>query len=245
HLKLQADIGTHLLDLEVYRRLSGKLIYLNMTSPDMFYTVQVLSQFMQSPTYVHMQAVKNLLRYILHAPRQGILLANSSAVHLTAYCDSKWASFFMTRRSTTDYCILLCDSLVSWKSKIHVVVSRSSIEAEYRAMSLTCCEVTWLVAMLKDLRLKDLRPDDLCCDNQADTHIDVNPMFHARTKHIEVDCHYVRIQVQAGIVKPSYGHATQQVVDFFTKVLYVDQHSKLLNKMGVSDHSHSHLKGEC
>ncbi|GJT04309.1 cysteine-rich receptor-like protein kinase 8 [Tanacetum coccineum] len=97
-----------------------------------------------------MQAVKHLLRYLLNAPSQGILLAHKSAVQLTAYCDSDWASCLMTRRSTTGYCILLGQSPVSWKSKKQGVVSRSSAEAEYRAMALTCCEVTWLVSLLKD-----------------------------------------------------------------------------------------------
>ncbi|GJY84518.1 retrovirus-related pol polyprotein from transposon TNT 1-94 [Tanacetum coccineum] len=105
---------------------------------------------------------------------QGILLANSSLVKLTAYCDSDWASWPMTRRSTTS---------------------------------------------LKDLGLVDLK-----CDNQAAIYIAANPVFHARTKHIEVDCHYVRDQVKAGTVKPSYVPSKAQLADVFTKVLFVDQH---------------------
>nr|GEW25446.1 cysteine-rich RLK (receptor-like protein kinase) 8 [Tanacetum cinerariifolium] len=106
---------------------------------------------------------------------QSILLANSSSVQLTAYCDSDWESCPMTRRSTT----------------------------EYRAMALTCCEVTWLTSLLKDLGLKDLGPVDLKCDNQAAIYISANPVFHARTIHIEVDCHYVRDQVKAGTDLPT------------------------------------------
>ena len=90
NLKLQADIGSPLQDPEVYRRFIGKLIYLTVTRPDICYTIQLLSQFMQSPTSVHMQAVKHLLRYLLQAPGQGILLARDSAVELKAYCDSDW-----------------------------------------------------------------------------------------------------------------------------------------------------------
>ncbi|GJS06409.1 retrovirus-related pol polyprotein from transposon TNT 1-94 [Tanacetum coccineum] len=244
HVKLQADIGTPLPDPEVYRRLIGKLIYLTITRPDIYYTVQLLSQFMQNPTFVHMQAVKHLLRYLLNAPGQGILLANSSAVHLTAYCDSDWASCPMTRRSTTGYCILLGQSPISWKSKKKQVVSRSSAKAEYKAMALTCCEVTWLVSLLKDLGIKDLGPVDLKCDNQAAIHIAANPVFHARTKHIEVDCHFVRDQMKTGMVKPSYVSTKDQVADVFTKVLSTEQHQKLLSKLGVFTASHSQLEGE-
>ncbi|GKB47706.1 cysteine-rich receptor-like protein kinase 8 [Tanacetum coccineum] len=113
HVKLQADSSTPLPDHEVYRRLIGKLIYLTITRPDICFTVQVLSQFMQHPTSAYI-----------------------------SYCDSDWASCPMSRRPTTGYCILLGESPLSWKSKKQSVVSRSSAEAEYRAMALTCCEVT-------------------------------------------------------------------------------------------------------
>ncbi|GKF61949.1 cysteine-rich receptor-like protein kinase 8, partial [Tanacetum coccineum] len=122
-------ISTPLQDLEVHRRFIGKLIYLTVTRPDICYTVQLLSQFMQSPTSVHMQAVKHLLKYLLNSPRQGILMAHDLTVQLKAYCDSDWASCPMTRRSITGYCVLLEDSLISWKSKKQAVVSRSLAEA--------------------------------------------------------------------------------------------------------------------
>ncbi|GKD12422.1 cysteine-rich receptor-like protein kinase 8, partial [Tanacetum coccineum] len=219
NLKLQADVGTPLLDPEVYRRSIGQLIYLI--------------------------AVKHLLRYLLNSPGQGILLANNSAVELKAYCDSDWASCPMTRRSTTRYCILLGDLPVSWKSKKQAVMSRSSAEADYKAMALTCCEVTWLVNLFKDFGIKDLEPFDLHCDNQAALYIAANPVFHARTKHIEVDCHYVRDQMKAGKIKPSYIHTKSQLVNVFTKVVTVEQHNNLLSKLGVCDSTHSQLEGEC
>ena len=158
----------------------------------------------------------------MKCPSQGILLASDSAVQLKTYCDSDWASCPMTRRSTTGYCILLGDSPISWKSKKQAVVSRSSAEAEYRAMALTCCEVTWLVSLLKDLGIKDLKPVDLYCDNQVALYIAANPVFYARTKHIEVDCHFVRDQVNAGKVKTSYVSTKEELADVFTKVVSVD-----------------------
>nr|GEU57310.1 retrovirus-related Pol polyprotein from transposon TNT 1-94 [Tanacetum cinerariifolium] len=167
-----------------------------------------------NPTSVHMQAVKHLMRYLFNSPGQGILLAHHSKVQLTAYCDSDWGSFPMTRRSTTGYCILLGDSPISWKSK------------------------------KQDLGLKDLHPVTLHCDNQEAIHIAVNPVFHARTKHIEVDCHYVRDQVKDGQVKPVYLHTSQQLANVFTKVLTTEQHLYLLNKLGVSTLDTTQLKGE-
>nr|GFB18241.1 cysteine-rich RLK (receptor-like protein kinase) 8 [Tanacetum cinerariifolium] len=123
----------------------------------------------------------------------------------------------MTRGSTTGYCILLGNLPISWKSKTQGVVSRSSAKAEYKKMALTCCEVTWLVSLLKELGIKDLGLVDLKCDNQAAIYIVANLVFHARTKHIEVDGHYVRDQVKAGTVKPFYVSSKAQVADVFTK----------------------------
>ncbi|KNA13496.1 hypothetical protein SOVF_116290 [Spinacia oleracea] len=160
NLKLTADKGDVLPSPTPYQRLVGRLIYLTITRPDISFTVQFLSQFMQQPTSVHMQAAIRLLRYISGNVSQGVLLASSSGATLTAYCDSDWASCPISRRSTTGYCIFLGHLPVSWKAKKESVVARSSAEAEYRAMALTACEVTWLTTLLQDLglELKEIMP---------------------------------------------------------------------------------------
>ena len=235
-LKLAANFGVLLPEPNKYRRLVGKLLYLTLTRPDVSYPAQLLSQFFQSPTTEHMKAALQVLRYLKSSPGQGILMAYSSSAQLTAFCDSDWASCPDTRRSTTGYCILLGQSLVSWKSKKQSVVARSSAEAEYRSMAVTCCEVIWLLSLLKDLGIKDLTPVALKCDNQAALilFIAANPVFHERTKYIDLDCHFVRDQFKAGLIHPSYVHTSQQLADIFTKALPVAQHQKPLSKLGVS-----------
>ena len=144
-----------------------------------------------------MKAALHVVRYLKSSPGQGILMAHSSTAQLTAFCDSDWASCPDIRRSTTGYCILLGKSPISWKSKKHSIVSRSSAKAEYRSMAVTCCEVVWLLSLLKDLGIKNITPVDLKCDNQAALFIAANPVFHERTKHIDIDFHFVRDQLKA------------------------------------------------
>lgn len=239
NMKLSTDKGDTLPSPAPYQRLMGQLIYLTITRPDIAYSVHILSQFMNQPTTVHMQSAKRLLRYLAGSTSQGILLASSSAATLTAYCDSDWASCPISRKSTTGYCILLGESPVSWKSKKQNVVARSSAEAEYRAMALTTCEVLWLTTLLKDLGIKNLPTATLKCDNQAALAIAANPVLHERTKHVEVDCHFIRDHIKDGTIQTSYVPSKEQLADILTKILPVPQHQYLLGKLGASVSPHS------
>ena len=112
------------------------------------------------------------------------------------------------------------------------MVARSSAEAKYRAMASTSCEIIWLKLLLGDLGIQCTLPIPLHCDNQAAMHIAANPVFHERTKHIEVDCHFVRHQVQSKLMHTVYTKSCEQLADIFTKVLPSAQFEHLLSKLG-------------
>lgn len=233
HFKLTEDVGDPLPDAYVYQQLIGKFIYLTLTRPDISFAIHVLSQYMHKPTNVHFQAAKRVMRYLSGSPSKGILLASSSAATLSAYCDSDWAGCPNTRRSTSGFCVMLGHSPVSWKSKRQTVVARSSAEAEYRSMALTICEVMWLHQLLKDLGLTHLESTPLFCDNQAAISISANPVHHDKTKHVDIDYHFIREKVANGVVSPTYIPSSKQLADVLTKQLSCSQHEQLLSKLGV------------
>lgn len=244
HEKLTPTSGDVFLDPHPYQRLIGKLIYLRVTRPNITFAVHVLSQFMRQPTTSHLQAAVRVLRYLAGNPGQGIMLTSSSAVQIKTYCDSDRASCPITRRSITGFCILFGNSPISWKSKKQTVVARSSAEAEYRGMAITSCEITWIAALLKDMGLTNLPPTILQCDNKAAIAIAENPVFHERTKHIEIDCHFIRDKIASGSIVTQFVPSHSQVADVLTKQLPVKQHYNLLHKLGAAATTPARLEGE-
>lgn len=244
--KLDNEKGDLLHDPEKYRRLVGKLNYLTITRPDISFAVSVVSQFMGAPRIPHWQAVLQIIRYLKGAPGQGLIFRNQGHLHLSrysdpdslkviGYSDADWAGCPMDRRSTTGYCVFLGGNLISWKSKKQSVISRSSAEAEYRAMANVTGELQWVRMLLSEIGLPTTEASTLCCDNQSAIHIANNPVFHERTKHIEVDCHFVREKVRGGDVRLVHTRSEEQLADIFTKPLRRSRISYICNKLGLFD----------
>ncbi|GKF21826.1 uncharacterized mitochondrial protein-like protein, partial [Tanacetum coccineum] len=133
--------------------LVGKLLYLTITRPDLSFAAQALSQYSHSPRSSHFDALIRVLRYIKLCPSQGLFFPVKNNLHLTTYCDSDWASCATTMRFVSGYAIFLGHSLISWQSKKQAVVSRSSTEAEYRVLTDTTCEISYLKSLLLDLQV--------------------------------------------------------------------------------------------
>ena len=188
---------------------------------------------MQQPRQEHWEAALRVVCYLKGSPRQGIFLHRDNDLKLYGWCDSDWASCPLTRRSLTGWFVFLGQSPISWKTKKQHTVSRSSAEAEYRSLATTTCELKWLKGVLSCLGVSHSPPMHVYCDSQAALHIAKNPVFHERTKHIEVDCHFVRDEIANGNIQPAYVSTHAQLADIFTKALGRSQFLALMAKLGI------------
>lgn len=221
-----------------YQRLVGKLIYLAHTRPDIAYAVSVVSQFMHNPKESHLQAVYRLLRYLKTTPGKGVLYKRHGKLELECYTDADYAGAVTDRRSTSGYCTLLGGNLVTWRSKKQNVVSRSSAEAEFRSMALGICELLWMKIILEDLKIKWEGPMKLHCDNKSAIAIAHNPVQHDRTKHVEVDRHFIKEKLESGLICTPYVPTGEQLADILTKGVQNPTFKNTLDKLGMKDLFH-------
>lgn len=227
-----------------YRQLVGALQYVTLSRPDITYAVNKVCQFMHSPTTNHWSAVKRILRYLRGTFDYGLLIKHDSGsvIHaytdsqdssLSAFSDADWAGCPDDRRSTGGYAIYLGNNLISWSARKQRTVSRSSTESEYKALADTVAELTWIEALLRELKVPMTSVPVLWCDNLGATYLSANPVFHARTKHVEVDFHFVREKVAARKLSVQFISTHDQIADIFTKPLSSQRFAELRSKLQV------------
>ncbi|XP_019084189.1 PREDICTED: uncharacterized protein LOC109125882 [Camelina sativa] len=216
-----------------FRSLAGKLQYLTLTRPDIQFAVNFVCQKMHEPKMSDFHLLKRILRYVKGTTAMGISFNKNTDFTLRAYSDNSHANCKDTRRSIAGFCTFLGNNIISWSSKRQPTVSKSSTEAEYRALSDTTSEPVWINNMLKDLRIPQMEPPELYGDNLSSIYLAANPIFHNRTKHFETHYHYVRERVALGAMVVKHVPAHQQLADIFTKPLPQGPFSSLRHKLGV------------
>jgi hypothetical protein len=182
-------------DATNYRSVVRALQYLTPTRPDISFFVNKVCQFLHVPTTAHWSVVKRILRYLHGTCDLGILIRRSSLFLLSAFFDADWAGNVDGMRSTGGFAIFLGPNLITWCARKQAIVSRSSTEAEYKALANATTEVIWVQSVLAELGINLPRSPCLWCDNLGSTYMTVNPRFHGRTKHIEIDFHFIRERV--------------------------------------------------
>ncbi|KAG7586548.1 Zinc finger CCHC-type [Arabidopsis thaliana x Arabidopsis arenosa] len=232
--KLTLLTGEKLPDASQYRSVVGSLQYLSFTRPDIAYAVNRLSQFVHQPTDAHWNAAKRVLRYLAGTPTHGIQLTASSPMTLHAFSDADWAGDTEDYVSTNGYLIYLGRNPISWSSKKQRGVARSSTESEYRAVANTAAEVRWLCSLLFEMKISLPTAPVIYCDNIGATYLCANPVFHSRMKHIALDYHFVRNQIQDGMLRVSHVSTDDQLADTLTKPLSRSRFQQACIKIGVA-----------
>ncbi|CAL9004276.1 unnamed protein product, partial [Prunus brigantina] len=190
HLPIYPD--QVLTNKERYQRLMGRLIYLSHTRLDIAYAISVVSQFMHSPSEDHLTAVMRILSYLKKAPGRGLIFKKLGHLDAKGYTDANWAGNITDRCSTSGYFTFIGGNLVTWQSKKQNVMARSSAKAEYRGISQGVCELLFLRILLFEIGFPPKKVMELYCNNQVAREIINNPIQHDRTKHVEVDRHYIK-----------------------------------------------------
>ncbi|XP_071708801.1 uncharacterized mitochondrial protein AtMg00810-like [Rutidosis leptorrhynchoides] len=219
HGKQSASPSDPYHDPSYYRSLIGALQYLTFTGPDISYAIQQICLHMHAPHEAHMLTLKRIIRYIKGTISHGIVITKSPSHSLVSYTDVDWAGCLDTRRSTSGYCVYLGDNLISWSSKRQPTISRSSAEAEYRGVANVVAESCWLRNLLLELCYPISKATLVFCDNISAIYLSGNPVQHQRTKHIELDIHFVWEKVSRGEVRILHVPTRYLLANIFAKGL--------------------------
>ncbi|KAE8721075.1 hypothetical protein F3Y22_tig00016885pilonHSYRG00007 [Hibiscus syriacus] len=207
------------VDPTFFKSLIGSLRYLTCTRPDILHAVGLASRYMESPTTTHFKAAKRILRYLKGTIDFSLFYSVSNDYKLVGYSDSDWGGDIDNRRSTTGFVFFMGDITFTWMSKKQPIVTLSTCEAEYIAATSCVCHAIWLRNLLKEIGLIQEEPTKVCVDNKSAIALSKNPVFHDRSKHIDIRYHYIRECVARNDVEVEYVNSQDQVTDIFTKPL--------------------------
>lgn len=233
---LHKDSDGQEVDTMEYRRVIGCLRYLLHTRPHLSYSVGVLSRFVERPTVMHQSAVKQVLRYLKGTLNWGLFYpANGGDVVLTGYSDNDLAGNLDDRKSTAGMAFYLNDALVSWNSQKQKTVALSSCEAEFMAATTAACQAIWIGNLMAELLNKEPTAVKLFVDNKSAIALMKNPVFHGRSKHIDMRFNFIRECVEKGQIIVEFVRSEEQRADALTKALSIGKLSMMLHLLGVKE----------
>jgi hypothetical protein len=201
-----------------YRSVIGSLMYLMVsTRPDLAAPLSILSRFLANPGLVHWEAAKRVLRYLKGTTSIGLRYERTGCSEPVAFCDANWASCPDTRRSSTGYVFLMSGGAVSWCCRRQSTTAQSSCESEYMAAVEAVRESIWQRTFLQEIGCEVTRPTVIGCDSDSAIKLTADPVYHERTKHIDVRVHFIRDHVRRGVAVLLFVPTAEQVADSLTK----------------------------
>ncbi|GJW16089.1 retrovirus-related pol polyprotein from transposon TNT 1-94 [Tanacetum coccineum] len=226
------DLSGEPIDQTDYRSKIRSLMYLTSSRPDIVQVVCYCARYQARPTEKHLKEVKRIFRYLRGTIHMGLWYPKGSGFELTAFSDADHAGCLDTRKSTSGGIQFLGDKLVSWMSKKQDCTAMSSAEAEYVALSASCAQVMWMRTQLQDYGF-NYNKIPLYCDSQSAIAISCNPVQHSRTKHIHTRYHFIKEQVENGIIELYFVRTEYQLADMFTKALPEERFQYLVRRIGM------------
>ena len=234
-VKLVADDGvSRPADPKLYQQIVGSLQYAaGGTRPDIAYVVSTVVKYCHQPSDMHMTAAKRILRYLKQTKDLNLTYVENSPEAIVGYSDADWAGDVQDRRSTSGNVFLLGGGAITWSSRKQSSVALSTVEAEYMALSVATQEAIWLQHLQEELGVTNTGPTLIYEDNQGAISMVKNPVFHKRTRHVQIRYHFVREAVEQGTITLEYCRTDDMLADSFTKALARDQFEKLRAGIGL------------
>ncbi|GKD57377.1 zinc finger, CCHC-type containing protein [Tanacetum coccineum] len=241
--KIPMDPGTKLVkaedgnsvDATYYRSLIGSLRYLLHTRPDLSYSVGLLSRFMQDPKDHHLKAIKQVIRYIKGTKEHGIIYKKEGGCKITGYSDSSYGVNTDQGKGTTGIVFYFGESPITWCTQKQPTVALSSCESEFMAATGAACQALWLKRLLSEITGWDEERITLKVDNISAIALVRNPVFHGRSKHIDIRYHFIRECVENGHINVEHVSGELQRADILTKALPRLKFVTMRQMLGVQD----------
>ncbi|KAK9053340.1 hypothetical protein SSX86_029973 [Deinandra increscens subsp. villosa] len=235
-LRLSKEEGGEVVDASNFRKLVGSLRYLTQSRPDLTYAVGYVSRFMQEPREAHLKAVKHIIRYIKGTVKYGLLYKSGERGDLQGYSDTNHMMDTDDGRSTSGDVFFYNKSLVSWHSQKQKTVALSSCEAEFMAATTAACQALWLAGFLEELTGKKNGPVKIYVDNKSAIALMRNPVFHGRSKHINLKFHFIRECIDRGQIEVEFVRGDQRKADGLTKSLARNRFAEMRLQLAQGSH---------